>query len=256
MPIPALRQQTSVAARLVLTADDFRQVHTLRHEAYADAGYLQPNAASVFADDYDTRPSSRTVLLFRDDAPAATVRLCLLAESAEPDRHDDLGGDSLPATRMFGREIDAYIAARRSKGLPVRTVEITRLARLPNYERDLRLMQALFRATGYLILSFDADVIMATVTRSHTPYYRRMGFNLLVEPRAYPGLAVKTALMACETRNHAGVPGFLSSLGTLSIMDSTYQSLMQGRTVDIEPEPQRVPAVTAAASAQSVFQTT
>ncbi len=252
MTCPTANHQASVAARLALTPDDLRQVYTLRHEAYAEAGYLEPNAASVFTDEYDARSTSRTALLLRDGAPAATVMLCLLSnDSLITDNH---GGESLPASRMFGSEIDAYLAARRAAGKLVRTVEITRLARLPGYERDIRLMQALFRVAGYLIISFNADVILATVTKNHAPYYRRMGFDFLVEPRAYPGLAVETILMACSTRDQAEMPGFLPSINEIPPDDAAYWGLLAGETVEVPREqprsrstaPQRVAAVVAA----------
>lgn len=222
--------QASVAARLALTPDDLRQVYTLRHEAYANAGYLEPNAASVFTDEYDGLSTSRTALLLRDGTPAATVRVCLRNDG----KHAILG--SLPSDRMFGAEINAYLDDRCSTGKPGRTVEITRLARLPRYERDIVLMQALFRVAGYMIVSFDANVILATVVGNHAPYYRRMGFNVLVEPRAYPGLAVETILMACPTDDHTEMPGFLPSVNEFSTSDAVYQGLMAGETVEVPRE--------------------
>ncbi len=63
--------------------DDTREdAYRLRYQCYLASGHIEPNNSGLFSDDYDLLPNSRTIVLYRDGDPVASVRVCLLLQGA------------------------------------------------------------------------------------------------------------------------------------------------------------------------------
>jgi hypothetical protein len=134
---------------------------------------------------------------------------------------------------IFGSEIEAILSSVRTDRIIPTAVEIGRLARSPAFDDDSRLVFALFRVAGYFILHLDADVVFNAVRVHHIPMYRRFGFQQLGEPRLYPGLTCKMALMACFRPSYDGAKSNLPFLHGISKDDAAYAGLIAGERVAI-----------------------
>lgn len=227
------RKSVPVVAKLATSALDFQNAWRLRYEAYASAGYLHHSDKRIYLDKYDN-DTNRTLLLYRGDTPIASARVCILLEPSA--RTPEC---AIPAYEIFQEEIDQHLALLQEDGRPERSIEVTRLSRSPQFGSDLAVTQALFRMIGYLIIHFNASVMFAAVSANHIPFYRRMGFKLIGNPRSYPDLAVQTALMGCDCHGHRPINGLLSSLGSLSKQDPIYRRFMEGQEVEVTPEQRR-----------------
>ncbi|MCW8307145.1 hypothetical protein AruPA_08875 [Acidiphilium sp. PA] len=217
-----------ITARLVVNENGYHEAQRLRYDAYLAAGYLQPRDVTLFVDSHDAKPSSRSLVIYLDDQPAASVRVCLLEAGS-----DHEGGGELPASAMFKTEIENFLRQRADRGCGTKAVEITRLARSPLHAKNLALVLGLYHVAGYLILHFRADVIFAAVTKNHTSFYQRMGFREIAPPKDYPGLDVQTVLMGCLIEEHRGIPGRTLALKEMSLSDDTYLGLIAGERVPV-----------------------
>jgi hypothetical protein len=229
--VPQLKNSKAsdgITARLVVNESGYHEAQRLRYEAYLAAGYLEPREISLFADSHDAKPTSRSLVMYLDGEPAASVRVCRL-----DDAETDDAADQLPASAMFKAEIEAFLDERARQGCGINAVEITRLARSPLYAKNVALVLGLYHVAGYLILHFNADVIFAAVTKNHTGFYKRMGFREIAPPKDYPGLAVQTVLMGCLLEDHRGIPGRTLALKDMSRRDDTYIGLMAGDIVPV-----------------------
>jgi hypothetical protein len=112
-------------------------------------------------------------------------------------------------------------------------VEITRLARRCDLANDKAVIAALFRAVGYLILFYDADIVLNACRPHHIPMYRRFGFHKIQEPRQYPNLTYKAALLACFRGSYGQARAKLPFLRGISVHDFAYERLMSGEIVDV-----------------------
>lgn len=228
----ATTEEAPIFAKLATTDRDHGEAQELRYDAYSAAGYLRESETGRFCDKYDNSSANKTFVLYRGKIPVASARVCLL------NRTESGGtGDTIPAYEMFQSEIDSYMAASGHATTQNPAIEVTRLSRHSAFSRDIAIMQAMFRMIGYLVLHFDASVMFAAVTTNHVPFYRRMGFQLVADPRDYPGLDVKTALMGCGCHDHSPVRGHLSSLSTLSKHDNIYKSFMAGQIFPVPRDP-------------------
>jgi hypothetical protein len=221
-------------AQLALTESLRATAYQIRHEGYHSYEYITERPDGLFSDKYDGRRNVRTAIIYRNGIAAATVRLCLF---------DPTGGmpdsDSVPAMEIFGDEITGLVDALSKNNPACRAVEVTRMARRPEFANDKGLIHALFRVVGYLILYFDADIVINACRPHHVPMYRRFGFQKLEEPRQYPNLTYQAALMACFRANYGAATANLPFLRGISMDDAAYASLIAGertkvfQTVDV-----------------------
>lgn len=206
--------------------------YRLRYQAYKNGGFIPDNEHECFSDEYDAYGNCRTAVVFKDGVPAATVRVTRHDPASDgSDRHE------LPAMKMFGAEIQAVMSALSLPARPPRVLEINRLARAPSFAKDLDVVFALFRVAGYLFLDFDADIVFNAVRAHHVPMYRRFGFQQLEEPRQYPGLAMKTGLMASFRPGHAALIEGQPFLRGITTSDDVFTGLMAGERVPIFGRP-------------------
>jgi hypothetical protein len=233
--------QPILEARLALTPETLNEAFELRHAGYLSYGYIDAKEDGLFSDEYDGRDTCRTVVLYKDGVPAAAVRVCLF---------DPFGGtpgaDSIPATAIFHDEITALLGRVGQQNRPPRAVEVTRLARHPDHAEDRSLVYALFRTVGYLILYYDADLVVTAVRAHHMPFYRRLGLQKMEEPRAYPNLKFDTGLMACFRNKFDDVQAQVPLFRGITRNDRFYRPFISGQTMLINPAEQTARAPRAA----------
>lgn len=219
---------SEISAKLVTTSVDIHAMQSLRYHSYLAAGYLAPDEATIFSDQYDGEATSLSILIFHNDVAAASVRVCLLDPSIK-----DGPGSSIPATTMFNSEIREYMEKISDKIATPRAVEITRLSRHPEYSRSTGLVMAMFNLIGYIVIKFEAHAMYAAVTKEHIPFYKRMGFNLIGAPKRYLGLNVDTALLGCLSTEHRGIKGMTVALPDMSASDPQYEQLISGKKFNV-----------------------
>lgn len=236
------RRADRLEARLAVTETVKKQAYTLRHDGYVAVGYMDAQPGGLLSDRYDDFQTSKTIVLYKNGVAAASVRVCLMDPASRLQ-----GADAVPASEFFRDEITGLLRGMGGGNRPARAVEITKLARGPQFTNDSDLAFALFRMTGYLILHFDADVVLTSVTANHMAFYRRLGFHKITEPVAHPKLNVRTGLMACYRSSYEGVQRTIPILNGLSSDDETYTRFVDGELVPILSPAARISAAAGAA---------
>ncbi|MDE2327553.1 MAG: hypothetical protein KGK13_06790 [Rhodospirillales bacterium] len=218
----------SIEVQLATSRDLADLAYEIRYEAYRASGYIGERADGLFSDEEDTRANAQTAVVFRDGIPSGTVRALLLDPGSDnPDFHH------IPALEMFGPEIRELLAVRGTTARPATAIEATKLALASHAERDITVLQALFRTVRYLVHAHDADVVFNAVKHHHMPFYRRLGYRKIEDPRPYPGLAVQTGLMACFREEFADTVDRVPFMSGLAVTDPTCQALLAGHRVQI-----------------------
>ena len=217
-----------ITARLALSQEVLEEAWNLRHAAYSSHGFIEPKTNGMFMDDWDFRDSTRVIVVYKNEVPVATVRVCLYAPETGID-----GAGSLPTMDRFRNEIvDILDKVRVDNGL-VRAAEVLRLSRHPDLGADYEPVFALFRMVGYMLLHFDADAVFSAVRRHHIAFYRRMGFRKITEPCPSAKLKFETGLMACVRQKGAELRDSLSVLGLVSKADDNYRDFLAGERVPV-----------------------
>lgn len=223
-------QPGRLEARLALTDAVKKQAYALRHDGYVAVGYVKPQESGILQDEYDDRESSRTIVIYRNGIAAASARISLLdPESKIP------GSDEVPASRMFRKEVLQLLQNLEDQGRPARAVEVTKLTRNPDFEHDNDLISAIFQMVGYLILDFDADVVLNTARLNHMRFYERLGFHAIAQPRRHPGIVVELGLMACFRESYDKVRHAVPDMSQLSRKDETFARFVAGELVPVFP---------------------
>ena len=205
-----------------------RIAYTLRHDGYLSYGYITPRDDGLFWDKYDVQANTKTLILYKNGVPAGTVRVCLYdpnSDISEP--------QAVPAMEIFRDEIVNVVKSLNIDGRAGRAVEITRLARSPAFANDMEVIAALYRLVGYLILYYDADVVLNACRPHHMPMYRRLGFQKIEEPRQYPNLTYRAGLMACFKAAYDGTKPNFGFLKGISNEDQSYAGLIAGECVPV-----------------------
>ncbi len=230
---PSVRGAEDISLQLALNPNVAQDGYRIRHEGYRSYGYVNPQEGGLFIDKYDGRANVKMVVIYKGDKPAATVRLCLFDITGQtPD------ADRVPAMEIFDTEIRELLNGFATPGAPQRAVEVSRMARSPEFANDMSVVHALFRAVGYLVLHFRADIVLNACRPHHVPMYQRFGFQKLQEPRQYPNLTYKAALTACFRAHFGSARAELPFLRGISTEDAVYGSLISGeRTALYLPEP-------------------
>ncbi len=232
--LPSLKlrnpKNNEMAIQLAVSDVDANCAYRIRHDGYLSYKYITQWDNGLFVDRYDGRENVRTVIVFKDGRAAATVRVCLFDVTSQfPD------AERVPAMEIFDTEIRELMRSLARSGPATRAVEVTRMARLPEFSSDMGIIHALFRAVGYLILFFDADVVLNACRPHHMPMYRRFGFQKLEEPRQYPNLTYKAGLMGCFRSTYGSAAEKLSFLNGISTDDHQYVSLIAGERTMLAP---------------------
>jgi hypothetical protein len=230
---PSMPAPEDISLQLALNPSIARDGFRVRHEGYRSYGYVNPQENGLFIDKYDGRANVKMVVIYKNNVPAATVRLCLFDATGQMPE-----ADRVPAMEIFETEIREMLSGFATPGAPQRAVEVSRMARSPDFANDTSVVQALFRAVGYLVLYYQADVVLNACRPHHVPMYRRFGFQKIQEPRQYPNLTYKAALTACFRSHFGSARAELPFLRGISTEDAVYGSLISGeRTALYAPQP-------------------
>lgn len=215
-------------AQLVIAEQMGQDAFRIRHDGYLSYGYITPKKNGLFFDKYDFRRNVRTVLIYRNGIPAATIRICLYDYEK---KWED--ADTIPAMEIFENEI---LDLRKTNALHEesnRIIEITRFARDPAFANDRSLLIAAFRVVAYLRLYFNAGIMINAVRPHHMPTYRRLGFQKIEEPRRYPNLTYSAGLMAMFSTDFEAALKKIGFPTGISIEDPVYSALINGNRVNI-----------------------
>lgn len=220
-----------LTARLAISETEKQQAYALRHEGYLAVGHIDARQGRVLNDEFDALESSRNILLFRGGVPAASARIRLM-DPANQER----GLTAIPACVIFNREISDLLSKSDRDNDLTRAVEVTRLARHPDFRFDQSLVFGMFRMIGYLILHLNVDTVFTAVCAKHIAFYRRLGFHEIAKPRDYPGLNnIKGALMACFRSSFEDIQRDNLVMNALSTNDDIYQGFIDGDLVSVYP---------------------
>ncbi|HWX50482.1 MAG TPA: hypothetical protein VNZ61_20720 [Roseomonas sp.] len=183
----------SYAARLATSAKVREDAYRLRYRSYLAGGFIGENPSGMFRDDYDDMFNADTVVLYDDEAPVASVRVCLLERGTDY---------TSPAMDTFPEEVSALLNANPNDAFAGRAIEVTRLVRSPEAENNQGLVFLLYRIAGYIALCHHTQIFLACVRSNHAPFYKRLGYSAASEPQPYPGLSCKMLLMASDRKRY------------------------------------------------------
>jgi hypothetical protein len=170
--------------RRIESPEDKDRLYAMRYKAYLHGGLILPSESQRVTDGYDDAANAWTFGIYVDGELCSSVRIHVLTSEWRTSYATELFGDVLHPRLDRGEVfIDParFVAdpekAKRFPELPYLTV------RLP------------YMACEY----FDADTGLALVRAEHEAFYRRVFLQeTIAEPRAFPNVLKKVALMACD----------------------------------------------------------
>lgn len=215
---------SDISAQIAFNNALRREAFKIRHAGYHHYGYINQNLDGIFSDKYDNYPNSITTVIYKGNKSAGTVRVCMFDI-------DDADNNGIPAMEIFSDEVFDIMNPKFNSYLPEgarRVVEVTRMARLPEFANDSSVLQAIFRVVGYLVLHYKPDIVLNACRIHHVPIYKRFGFTKIHSERKYPNLNYKACLMAYFSNNFTAAKDNLMFLRGISEGDLAYLSLLSG----------------------------
>lgn len=219
---------SGVTARMAVTEEVLDEALQIRHAAYVAQGLIGRDEECNLLDAWDTAPSTKVIVVYKNGMPVATARVCLYAPET-----GIAGANAIPAMDVFHQEIVDLHKTLAYGGRPARSIEIARLARHPDLGSDSQPVFALYRMACYVALLVEADAVIAAVQRHHIPFYRRLGFQKLTESRPYSKLKVEGTLMACMRSEGGQLSDAIPILRLVSKSDTTYHDFLAGYRVPV-----------------------
>ncbi len=230
------RVRRSLQARYACTSPIKEQAYRIRYEGYLSHGYIEANPKEVLCDHFDDEFHAPSVVIYDDCKAVGTVRLCNF-DSTQPGS----AIDRLPSGELF--ELTAEkIRARFCPDVPdVRAIEISKLAKIPECESDLWVTMALFKMLKIVATAMRTHVVFASVRVPHMNLYRRLGFEIVEEPRYFAKDNIVLGLMACRPNDFRSIQDRAErifhgpkALGTNEIQE-TAATFFRGEVVDVFP---------------------
>ncbi len=226
------RDPGRVTLQIATTPELMETVYRLRHDSYVAQGFLEPKSSGLFSDDWDRLPHFYSALSYIDDKPAASVRISYCKPSAPPGERTDT-----TAMEIFHDEILGLARSFRLDQKPAVMLEMSRLVRSPDIsESNSDPLFAVFRLCRYSMTRHGVDMLISAVRRHHVPFYKRMGFQKITEPRPYPKLKFETALMVCFGHSFPAVQRAIPIFQGVDENNSVYGPLFRGERVRIFDE--------------------
>ena len=167
--------------RLAVTEADKLDIYKLRYKSYFTESAIEPSATREFRDAYDDLENCWTFGVYIDDVLVSSVRFHVLTA-------DTPYG---PASDFFPDIVRPML----DDGMVL--IDPTRFVSDPAVRHVYReLPYVTVRVPAMAYEHFNADFSLASVRREHQAFYKRL-FNAetLTEPRPYPPLTVRLALM-------------------------------------------------------------
>lgn len=173
--------------RLVETPEDKDRLYRMRYRAYLHGGLILPSESHRVSDRYDDAPNAWTFGIHVDGELCSSVRVHVLTSEQRMSYATELFGDVLHPRLDRGEvfvDPARFVAdpeqARRFPELPYVTLRLAYLA----------------------CEHFNADTGLAQVRAEHQAFYRRVFLHEpITEPRSFPNVLKKVALMASDFRS-------------------------------------------------------
>ncbi|MGI4977735.1 MAG: N-acyl amino acid synthase FeeM domain-containing protein [Janthinobacterium lividum] len=214
-------------AVVALDASVRRDAFALRHSSYLDSGFIEPRAGGLFRDEFDDLANSATIVVYDEERPIASVRVCFVSRTLR----------EAPAHHAFPDEVDTILTNTPPSRAGVEVAEITRLVRSPDTANNQGLVFLLYRLAGDLVIKNDVQVILSSVRRNHIPFYRRIGFVDVAGPRAYPGLNCAMHLLSCSRAEYDRVRAAFPLMNPAASPRGTFDGFEHGRPVSMPLTP-------------------
>jgi hypothetical protein len=172
--------------RPIETPKEKDQLYLMRYRAYLHGGLIVPSESRRVSDRYDDAPNALTFGIYVDGELCSSLRLHVLTPERRMSYATELFGDILHPRLDQG---EVFIDPARFVADPEKAQRFPELPYL-----TLRLA---YLACEY----FNADTGLALVRAGHQAFYRRVFLHeTIAEPRAFPNVTKKVALMASDFR--------------------------------------------------------
>jgi hypothetical protein len=173
--------------RLIETREERDQLYLMRYRAYLHGGLILPSESLRVSDRYDDAPNAWTFGIYVDGELCSSLRIHVLTSQQRTSYATELFGDILHPRLDKG---EVFIDPARFVADPDKARQFPELPYL-----TLRLA---YLACEY----FDADTGLALVRAEHQAFYRRIFLHeTIADPRAFPNVTKKVALMASGFRS-------------------------------------------------------
>ncbi len=172
--------------RLIETPEDKDRLYSMRYRAYLHGGLILPSESQRVSDRYDDAPNAWTFGIYVDGELCSSLRLHVLTSEWRMSYSTELFGDILHPRLDQG---EVFIDPARFVADPEKAQRFPELPYLT--------VRLVFLACEY----FNADTGLALVRAEHQAFYRRVFLNeTIAEPRPFPNVTKKVALMASDFR--------------------------------------------------------
>jgi len=172
--------------RSIETPEDKDQLYLMRYRAYLHGGLILPSESLRVSDRYDDAPNALTFGIYVDGELCSSIRLHVLTQERRSSYSTELFGDVLHPRLDRG---EVFIDPARFVADPEKAQRFPELPYLT--------VRLVFLACEY----FNAETGLALVRAEHQAFYRRVFLNeTIAEPRAFPNVTKKVALMATDFR--------------------------------------------------------
>jgi hypothetical protein len=168
--------------RLIETAEDKDHLYAMRYRAYLHGGLIVQSESQRVSDRYDDAPNAWTFGIYVDGELCSSLRLHVLTSEWRTSYAAELFGDVLHPRLDQG---EVFIDPARFVADPEK------------HQRFPELPYVTLRLAYLACEYFSADTGLAVVRAEHQAFYRRVFLhNTIAEPRAFPNVLKKVALMA------------------------------------------------------------
>ncbi|MBR0964932.1 hypothetical protein JQ554_14575 [Bradyrhizobium diazoefficiens] len=173
--------------RLIETPDDKDRLYQMRYRAYLHGGLILPSESQRVSDRYDDAPNAWTFGIYVDGELCSSVRLHILTSDQRMSYATELFGDVLHPRLDRGEVF----------------VDPARFVADPEHARRFPELPYVTLRLAYLACEhFNADTGLAQVRAEHQAFYRRIFLHeAITEPRSFPNVLKKVALMASDFRS-------------------------------------------------------
>lgn len=182
-----------ILARYACTPCIKEDAYRTRYRGYLRHGFIKPHPRQILSDHFDDDPHAPSIVVYDQDRPVGTVRMC----QYDPDRQI-CPTLALPSGGLFELTAENIHARFGRRGTGTSAIEISKLAKIPEYESDLWVTMALFKMIKILTMASRAQVVLVAVRVPHMTMYRRLGFEVIESPRTFAKDNVVLGLMACR----------------------------------------------------------
>ena len=172
--------------RPIETPEEKDRLYLMRYRAYLHGGLILPSESLRVSDRYDDAPNAWTFGIYVDGELCSSLRLHVLTSEWRMSYATKLFGDILHPRLDRG---EVFVDPARFVADPEKAQRFPELPYL-----TLRLA---YLACEY----FNADTGLALVRAEHQAFYRRVFMHeTIAEPRSFPNVTKKVALMASGFR--------------------------------------------------------